>query len=110
MTDREVVWTGVDGTNYAYKVFSPDVGWNDVPGNYIFAKRVGGQWRPLYIGETKSLKIRFKNGHEKWQAAKRRGASHVHAHTSNAAKSVRTREEENLIDNYTPPLNDQRAT
>lgn len=105
MTDRSAIWTGIDGSNYEYKVFSPDTRWNDVPGNYIFAKRVGTGWQALYIGETKSLKTRFENGHEKWQSARRHGATHVHAHTSNAAKSVRTREEGNLIENYSPPLN-----
>ena len=107
MSEGTVIWTGADGTRYAYEVFSPDIGWNDVSGNYIFAKRVGTDWEAVYIGETESLKKRLGGGHEKWQAAKRYGATHVHAHTSNTARSVRTREESNLISNYEPAFNER---
>jgi hypothetical protein len=105
MTDT-VVWTGSNGTNYAYKVFHPSASWNDVPGNYIFAKRVqSGRWIALYIGETESLRARLTPSHEKWTNALRDGMTHIHAHTSNVLKSVRSGEELNLVQNYRPPCN-----
>jgi hypothetical protein len=103
------VWVGADGTRYTYKVFPVNAEWNDVPGNYIFAKRATlGGWIPLYIGETGSLQDRpLSPEHEKWGCAADRGMTHIHAHTSNPVRSVRTDEESNLRRRYSPPCNQQ---
>ena len=104
MTDS-IVWTGVDGTKYAYKVFDLNVLWNDVPGNYIFTKIANGRWKALYVGETENLRARLVPSHEKWAPALKLGMTHVHAHTSSTYESVRLEEETNLIGNNNPPLN-----
>lgn len=104
---ESALWTGADGTNYSYKVFNTNVSWNNVPGNYIFAKLTGRGWEALYIGEAGDLKTRLVPTHEKWARALRLGMTHVHAHTSNPVKSVRTGEERNLIQRYRPPCNDR---
>ena len=105
MTDNTVVWTGTNGTNYAYKVFRPDASWNDVPGSYILAKQTSAGWVALYIGETESLKGRLVPSHEEWSHALRNGMTHIHAHTSNPVRSVRLAEERNLVQKYRPPCN-----
>lgn len=100
------VWTGLDGTHYAYKVFDLTVNWNDVPGNYIFVKHDGANWHPLYIGETENFSVRLGPQHEKWSAALRHGMTHVHAHTGSEHRVTRRDEERNLIASYKPILND----
>ena len=78
----------------------------DSPGNYVFAKEVSpGQWSPVYIGQTNSLKTRLGN-HEKEACAKRNGATHIHAHTS-GGEEARLKEEKDLITRWKPTCNDQ---
>jgi len=47
-------WYGRSGTGYTYNVYDLGPGWNDVPGNYIFAKTIstkdGPKWTAIYIG------------------------------------------------------------
>jgi hypothetical protein len=54
--------------------------WNDVAGVYIFSglNVQQTQWKALYVGITESFKTRHPN-HERWEEAKRLGATHVHA-------------------------------
>ena len=109
MAEREtVVWTGADGTQYQYTVHDLNTNWNDVPGNYIFAKRNNrNQWVAIYIGETGSLRDRLSgDDHEKYPCGRRHNMTHIHAHTSSAQRADRTAEEANLIRRYNPPCND----
>ncbi len=92
---KEVLWPGKSGRKYAYKVFPLSQEWNDVPGNYIFAKLEAGRWSSVYIGETESLKNRHAS-HEKQECAKRNGATHIHAHKSSAEKQERLDEETDI--------------
>lgn len=103
MDEGTAVWAGTNGTNYAYRIFRYDAAWNDVPGNYIFARRhPAGQWEALYIGETESLRNRLGPGHHRWAWALQNGMTHIHAHTSSEHYSNRRLEEDNLILNYQP--------
>ena len=92
---QTVVWTGKSGTKYTYRVYSLDTNWDDVPGNYIFAKRDSTRWTPIYIGETSSLKDRLPN-HEKWPCAKRNGVTDIHAHVNSNGRLARVKEEADL--------------
>ena len=102
-----VIWRGEDGTPYEYKVFDLDPGWNDVPGNYIFARWDGESWIALYIGETSSFKDRLNNlqHHQAHDCAERRGMTAIHAHTGSREETVRRNEEFNLIRKLSPPCN-----
>ncbi|MEO6835576.1 MAG: hypothetical protein ABI231_06680 [Candidatus Tumulicola sp.] len=73
--------------------------WNDVPGNYIFAKLVNGSWSPVYIGESDSLKNRHTS-HDKEACTKRNGATHIHAHSSSWQKRARLDEETDIRKNF----------
>ncbi len=102
------IWRGADGAPYEYRVYDLGAVWNDVPGNYIFAKKVSalaGQWVPLYIGETGSFESRLIPSHDRWHAALQEGMTHIHAHTSSAVQKTRRYEEWNLIRQYMPSLN-----
>jgi excinuclease UvrABC nuclease subunit len=100
MSDK-VVWSG-----YEFGVYNPDANWSDVGGLYIFAGlNTRNQWVALYIGRAKSLQNRLSN-HDNWEAAARRGATHVHARAE-SQQATRERIEEVLIRTYQPVLNVQ---
>ena len=106
MSDDTCDWIGENKIRYTYKVLSPYVSWNAVPGNYIFVRLAGRLWYALYIGETENLWKRLTPSHEKWRQALDHGMTHIHAHVSDPEKSVRMAEERNLIRAWYPPLND----
>jgi hypothetical protein len=97
-------WTGKSGKKYEYTIYSMDTTWNDVAGNYIFAREASpGKWSAIYIGETESFKDRLPN-HEQLPCIRRNGGTHVHAHV-NADTKTRLAEESDLLGNYTTPCN-----
>ena len=68
---------------HEFEVYQPDTEWSDVGGVYIFTvQRPGGllgdRWQALYVGEAKSFKNRLLANHEKWPAAVKLGATHIH--------------------------------
>ena len=97
-------WQGASGKLYSYTIYSLNTQWNDVPGNYIFAKQVPGGWQPLYIGETQSFKTRIPN-HEKWPCVRRYGVTHIHAHRNDGGTAARKAEETDLLARFDPPCN-----
>ena len=102
---QSVIWQGRSGIQYDYEVYDPAGNWNDVPGNYIFARLdQSGVWVALYVGETRSFNGRFSS-HERWPCATRHGATHVHAHV-NSTIAARREEEADLLAILNPPCND----
>lgn len=99
-------WHGVSGWRYDYEVHPVGTPFRAVPGNYIFAKESAEGWVPIYIGESESLGDRCCNAHEKWDAAIRYGATHIHCHV-NSDKPSRLAEETDLIRAWTTPCNDR---
>lgn len=62
---RQCRWKGQSGAEYVYTVYEIGTNWNDVAGNYIFAKETSPRNRePIYIGETESFKDRLPNHNE----------------------------------------------
>ena len=96
-------WQGASGRVYTYGVYPLNADWDDVPGNYIFARWVGGRWVAIYIGQTSSFKDRLPT-HEVWPCARRNGVTHIHAHTESNVV-VRLAEERDLLANNNPPCN-----
>ena len=100
----ECTWTGASGKKYTYNIHSMDTKWNDVAGNYIFAKRTTPtEWEAIYIGETQSFKDRLPN-HNELPCIQRNGGTHIHAHT-NSDSQARLNEESDLIESHLPPCN-----
>lgn len=98
-------WTGKSGKKYEYEIYAMDTSWNDVAGNYIFAKESSpARWQALYIGQTESFADRLPN-HEALPCVRRNGGTHVHAHT-NQDKQARLAEEKDLLASNNPPCND----
>ena len=105
MSERTIHWRGASGELYKYWILPINAVLKDAPGNYIYAKETKpGTWRPVYIGQTRSLRNRLAS-HEKELSATRRGATHIHAHLSRESDEVRKSEEADLIAKFNPPLN-----
>lgn len=91
--------------SYRYNVYL--IGSAAIPagdGNYVYAKRYGTSWKPVYIGQG-DLKDRSDlDSHHKGGCIRRNGATHFHAHL-NSLESRRRAEEKDLLDNHWTPCN-----
>ncbi len=77
-----------------------------MPGNYIYAGQTeDGRWFPIFIAQTRDLHQRLE-GHVSLDDAAAHGATHIHAHYSNAGQAVRHTEEHDLILQWQPVCND----
>ena len=104
------------GREFEVHDYNTTTDWPDVSGVYVFAKRVWiglglGQgnpmdWKSLYVGETESFKNRPLANHEKWPAAVKLGATHIHTLVEQGSIK-RTLVEALLIQELKPPLNTQ---
>ncbi len=106
-------WVGVSGNCYVHTIidllFSQDLTailnvYNNV--NYVFVKKQGLDYIPLYFGEAESLLERIL-GHEKWERAINLGINQIHASFTSTNKSQRTAIETDLRRMHRTPLNDQ---
>ena len=98
-------WPLGNGQNLAFDIYSSNTEWNEVAGLYIFAYDNGQHWRALYVGQTDDFSSRIPS-HEKWNAAVRRGATHIHAVVVPQA-AMRDTWEKLLIAHLQPPMNEQ---
>jgi hypothetical protein len=109
-----VTAAGASGTKYTYTAHEHPVVWKDVAVNYMFASRGVAGWKVHYIGQCDSAHGRL-TAHERWDEAKKLGATHVLAHANNGGDEARKKEERDLILSHNPPLNthhrpDQKST
>jgi excinuclease UvrABC nuclease subunit len=79
--------------------------WTTVGGLYIFARVAGDRWDPLYVGKTENFRTRIPS-HERWDEARRLGATQVHALVV-PLEVHRVRLEAALIGLLKPPMNEQ---
>lgn len=97
-------WTGASGKIYEYEIFPIGIDWNDVAGNYIFAKQSSpNRWASIYIGETESFKDRLPN-HNQLPCIRRNEGTHIHAHVNQDSRA-RLAEEVDLLATDKPPCN-----
>lgn len=98
MTNQTCDWDGE-----TFEVLTRSANWSNSGGVYIFAGMLGGYWNAFYIGSTESFADRIPS-HERWYAASRRGATHVHV---KSVARARTRQdlERRLIRAFEPDLN-----
>lgn len=105
VSTKTIDWSGASGKKYRHWIYPLGASLNAKAGNYIFAKEVKpNEWAPVYVGQTGDLSERFDH-HHKLDCAKRKGATHIHAH-NNANKSDRLNEETDLIRKWNPSCND----
>lgn len=92
------------GIGIEFQVEPHGAPWADVGGIYAFCKQTLQGYEALYVGRTNSFKNRLPN-HERWEEARRRGATHVLAVVSHS-EADRVKIEGILIIEWRPPLND----
>lgn len=103
-TVRVCEWHLKNGEVLKFSIYPFETSWNDCAGLYIFARNQGDIWYPEYIGQALSFRDRLPN-HERWQEARLRGTTNVHA-LAVGWQSDRDRLEKMLIEAFKPALND----
>ncbi len=99
-------FNGID-TDYTFGIYSIHVAPSATNAVYMFCKKKGGQYVPLYIGKAENLKLRLTS-HERAAEAIRLGATHLLVHTPGFGARVHYLEaERRLIAHYNPVLNVQ---
>jgi excinuclease UvrABC nuclease subunit len=94
-------------SSYNFTIYDPAITtWNDFGGVYIFAgANYLNQWTAYYIGQTNSFQTRLPS-HDRWEEARRLGATHVHALVV-PQEATRLQIEQDLIQAFQPKLNQQ---
>lgn len=100
-----VEWPLGNGEVVEMEVYAHGADWNAVGGVYIFARPEGPSWVALYVGQTEDFSTRVP-AHEKWDRARRLGATAVHALPVREGSS-RLALEGRLVRHLAPPLNVQ---
>ena len=102
-------WYGYSGAAYEYNDTPITFGGtggplgDSIPANYIFSRLVNGEYRAIYIGETKNLLERIRS-HEKMPCIRANEATHFHYHY-NSDEYKRLYEEKDLTERYRPSCN-----
>ena len=98
---------GASGGAYFYTPYAWGTRWRADPANYAFGRLDEfGIWQLAYIGETANLMSRMAT-HRQWQAAAKRGCTHVLVNLNAGGTAARRAEEQDLILKHQPPLNAQ---
>ncbi len=105
MFEADIYWEGQSGKDYGYWVHRIGTSFNEVAGNFIYAKLAGpNEWLPVFIGQTDNLN-NCAADQEKYQCARQNGATHIHIHTTKGGEASRVKEAEDLVSKWSPPCN-----
>lgn len=92
---------------YRYWIYTLDMEFEAMPGNYIFSRRsLETKHTAIYIGQTSDLSERFDQHHQ-MPCIKRHGATHICVHQSDVNEQVRMLEEKDIVKKYDPVCNKQ---
>lgn len=94
-------WVGKSEERYKYYVYEIPVflvkgGWQ---GNYIFSRKAGDNFEPIFIGEGSVGYLSSLMYHPDAEEIEKRGATHVHVHV-NSCDTMREREHIDLYEKY----------
>jgi hypothetical protein len=103
-------WYGRSGRGYVFEVFELGAVLAETAGVYILARLDGedGYFDPLYVGECECLNARAGCGidsHDRIDAARHAGASHVHALAVDGGAMTRRAIGLDLRNRLHPPCN-----
>ena len=105
MFEADIYWEGQSGKHYGYWIHRIGTSFNEVAGNFIYAKKAGpDEWIPIAIGQTTNLND-CTGDQAKYECARQNGATHIHIHTTRGGESLRLAVERDLISKWTPPCN-----
>ena len=106
-TETTIQFTGKSGSQYKFWIYPLGTAFKDSPGIYGWLKETApGTFRPVYFGQTGSLRDRHGGDHHKEAEVKRNGATHICARVTSGTEAQRLAEEKDLIENYKPVCND----
>ncbi len=77
--DETIYFYGESGTKYSFFVCSKNDEFESGAAVYIFLKKTGDEYIPLYIGQSENIGDRFE-AHEKKKCAERHGWTHTAFH------------------------------
>lgn len=98
------VWRGETSARYRFKITKKVEALPDAGGIYVMVKRTFFFFlAPVYIGKASNLQSRHSD-HERWEEARKKGASERH-YLCIRSESKRQKVEEDLIRRYKPKLN-----
>lgn len=98
----DIFWKGASGARYSYWIYPLDRAMQNAPGNFIYAKRVNGLWRAVFIGECEDIGA-ISLDETEVAFIKSNGATHIHTHTTPAGLQKRQAEAADLRLALTPP-------
>jgi hypothetical protein len=101
----DVLLRGVSGRAHRFSAHRPMEAFAKAPAVYAFARPgLGGQgWTVVFLSRTANLEARLR-GHERWEEARRMGATHVLVH-QREERDVREFVEADLLDALRPAMN-----
>ena len=111
---QEAVFKGASGKLYRFTALRPDADFPSGPAVYAFARPGSGagygcrNWTPVFMSRTANLAVRM-SGHERWNEARRLGATHVMILAFNE-RSEREAAEHDLVEAMRPVMNDAGPT
>ncbi len=98
------VWRGESSRRYRFKITKTIEALPDAGGIYVMVRRTAFFFlKPIYIGKASNLQGRLE-GHERWEEARKKGASERH-YLCIRSENKRQKIEEDLIRRYRPKLN-----
>lgn len=98
------VWRGESSRRYRFKITKTLDALPDAGGIYVMVRRTAFFFlKPVYIGKASNLQGRL-DGHERWEDARKKGASERH-YLCIRSENKRQKIEEDLIRKYNPKLN-----
>ncbi len=97
MNQNQVTWKGQSGKQYVFTVYDKKQKFNQVDGNYIFAKQTLGTWFAVYIGEG-DLQSRTQD-EEHLKCAESKGFTHYHVHVNKNEKERKAEESDLILGN-----------
>jgi hypothetical protein len=105
MSVSTVKWQGMKWW-HELGVYPLNTSWNPLGGIYVMCwQGFDGKWVPEYIGETQSFQERLCGNHHKWDAALRRGVTHIHAMVMADDEALRRVVERDLVSAWQPHCN-----
>lgn len=109
MATPHMYWSGSSGKRYKYWIYSMKTPFDDRPGNFIYVRKTApNRWRPLYIGQTASMRHHLPGG-ETRECLTHNWPTHIHMHINVAGEAARNAEKADLVDRWKPHCNSRSA-
>jgi hypothetical protein len=101
----DAIFRGASGRLHRFEAHHPSGALPEQAGVYMFARPAseGLRWTPLFLSRTANVGKRFA-GHERWEEARRLGATHVLVHAPQD-RDAREAVEADLLASLRPVLN-----